>query len=489
METRKNVILALAIATVFLIAMIGSASADEQITSLPFTTNEDGERYYLTGDLTCADTSTAGITIAHNNVVIDGQGHKITGSASASACSDATQTSPAAHSGIRKSADVKNTMIEDIEIVGFCTGIGIEGTYTYTGDEYNTEVTGCEIHDNGDASSITHGVHLTGANNCTITKNEIYNQDGTADMGSCGDGGNGISMHGVVAAGGNYNTITCNYLHDNAKCGLHMKFKCMHNTISYNNVTGNAGAGIMPECKKSDWNTFEYNYIKDNGPYYGFYTRGNNNVIRYNTIINTKGANGHYYGIYIGTAGAPTPYGRYNNIANNTVCGSQAEDIIITGGAADTNTVNNNTCDASSGGTGNGCPWNCAIQADVTIEPETLNLKSNGEWVTAYIELPDCYDVADIDANTVFLGDTIPAVTDAQYGFVTDHDSYLMDHDGDGILERMVKFNRTAVIAYMGTYDFIDDGDTGNHRLAELFVTGEVAGALFEGSDTVRVRV
>ncbi|MGB7533092.1 MAG: hypothetical protein WA977_08995 [Halobacteriota archaeon] len=151
----KNVILALAIAAVFLIAAVGSASADEAITSLPFTTNEVGERYYLTGDLTCTNTSTAGITIAHNNVIIDGQGNKITGNASAGACSDATQTSPAAHSGIRKSADVKNTMIEDIEIMGFCTGIGIEGTYTYTGDDYNAEVTGCEIHDNGDASVVT----------------------------------------------------------------------------------------------------------------------------------------------------------------------------------------------------------------------------------------------------------------------------------------------------------------------------------------------
>lgn len=185
-------------------------------------------------------------------------------------------------------------------------------------------------------------------------------------MGSCGAGGNGISMHGVVDAGGNYNTITCNYLHDNAKCGLHMKFKCMHNTISNNKVTGNAGAGIMPECKKSDWNTFEYNYIADNGPYYGFYTRGNNNVIRYNTIINTKGVNGHYYGIYIGTAGMPSPYGRYNNLANNSVCGSQAEDIIIEGTApAADNTVNDNTCDLSIGGSGNGCPWNCDDLASV----------------------------------------------------------------------------------------------------------------------------
>ena len=367
----------LALAGIVLLVAAGGASADEEITSLPFTTNEDGERYYLEGDLICADTSTAGITIANNNVIIDGQGNKITGSASAGACADAMQTSPATHSGIRKSADVKNTMIKDLEIVEFCTGVGIEGAYTYTGDDYNTEVTGCVIHDNGNANSITHGVHLTGANKCTITKNEIYNQDGTADMGACGAGGNGISMHGVVDAGGDYNTITCNHLHDNAKCGFHMKFKCMYNTISHNNVTGNAGAGIMPECKKSDWNTIEYNYIKDNGPYYGFYTRGSNNVIRYNTIINTKGANGHYYGIYIGTAGMPSPNGRFNDIANNSVCGSQAEDILIDGPAAGTNTIDDNTCDLSSGGSGNGCPWNCDDPVSVYYDYDGDGFYSN----------------------------------------------------------------------------------------------------------------
>ncbi len=114
-----------------------------------------------------------------------------------------------------------------------------------------------------------------------------------------------------------------------------------------------------------------------------------------------------------------------------------------------------------------------------------MNLKSNGQWVTAYIELPDGCDVADIDLSSVLLDGMIHAVTDPQYGFVTDPASYLMDHDNDGIQERMVKFDRDAVIAYLDTYDF--DGESGNHKSVELFVTGTVAGTPFEGSDTVRV--
>jgi hypothetical protein len=127
------------------------------------------------------------------------------------------------------------------------------------------------------------------------------------------------------------------------------------------------------------------------------------------------------------------------------------------------------------------------IPANVTIEPETLNLKSNGQWVTAYNELPVCYcDVADINASTVYLNDTVPAVTDPQYDFVTDPDIYLTDHDGDGIQERMVKFDRAAVIAYLETIDF--ESETGSDKMVELTVTGNLFdGTAFKGCDTVRL--
>jgi len=128
------------------------------------------------------------------------------------------------------------------------------------------------------------------------------------------------------------------------------------------------------------------------------------------------------------------------------------------------------------------------VPASVTIEPETLNLQSNGQWVTAYIELPVCLncDVANINASTVYLNDTIPAVTNTQYDFVTDPNIYLTDHDGDGIQERMVKFDRADVIAYLETIDF--EGETGSDKMVELTVTGNLFdGTAFEGSDIVRV--
>jgi len=59
--------------------------------------------------------------------------------------------------------------------------------------------------------------------------------------------------------------------------------------------------------------------------------------------------------------------------------------------------------------------------------------------------LPEGYDVADINTTTVLLNWDIPAVVDAQHGFTSEPNSYLMDHDGDGVLERMVKFDRTGL--------------------------------------------
>ncbi len=45
----------------------------------------------------------------------------------------------------------------------------------------------------------------------------------------------------------------------------------------------------------------------------------------------------------------------------------------------------------------------------VDIDPDTLNLESNGNWITCYLNLPEEYNVADIDPKTVMLEDTIVA--------------------------------------------------------------------------------
>ncbi len=49
-----------------------------------------------------------------------------------------------------------------------------------------------------------------------------------------------------------------------------------------------------------------------------------------------------------------------------------------------------------------------AVLATIDVDPDTLNLRSNGEWITAYITLPLGYGMTDIDSDTVKL-DSIQA--------------------------------------------------------------------------------
>jgi hypothetical protein len=75
----------------------------------------------------------------------------------------------------------------------------------------------------------------------------------------------------------------------------------------------------------------------------------------------------------------------------------------------------------------------------VDVDPDTMNVRSRGKYVTAYVEIwPGC-DPADIDLSTVSLNG-VPAVTGK--GFA---DS-VGDHDRDGVPDRTLKFDRGAVL-------------------------------------------
>jgi len=107
------------------------------------------------------------------------------------------------------------------------------------------------------------------------------------------------------------------------------------------------------------------------------------------------------------------------------------------------------------------------VEATVDIDPDTLNLKSKGKWITCYIELPEGYDVHNIDVSTIMLNGQVSAEL---------RPSEIGDCDGDGIADLMVKFSRSAVQA------IVQPGEV------ELTVSGELAdGTKFEGSDTIMV--
>ncbi|NIN93253.1 DUF1565 domain-containing protein [bacterium] len=109
-----------------------------------------------------------------------------------------------------------------------------------------------------------------------------------------------------------------------------------------------------------------------------------------------------------------------------------------------------------------------AIEATIDIDPDTLNLGSKGTWVTAYIELPAGYNVADIDVSTLLLNDSVRAESKP---------SSIGDEDNDGIVDLMAKFDRAAV------EDLLEVGEN-----VEITVSGSLSnGTQIEGIDIIRV--
>jgi len=116
------------------------------------------------------------------------------------------------------------------------------------------------------------------------------------------------------------------------------------------------------------------------------------------------------------------------------------------------------------------------IPAVVDLRPETLDLACKGRWVTCYITLPEEYDVHFIDGATVTLNGIGAHMGHEDWAQAEASDGNITDHDRDGNIERMVKFDRAAVQAIVTPPE------------AKLVVMGNLLGdAEFQGDAVIRV--
>jgi len=246
------------------------------------------------------------------------------------------------------------------------------------------------------------------------------------------------NWYGIVVGAGpsGYNLITGNNIVKNDYYGL-VLYETVNNTIYHNNFIEN---------KKQQAST----YIKTS-----------------NTLDNNYPSGGNYWSDY---TGVDLFNGPYQNLTGS-------DDIGDTSYVIDENNVDHYPLMH---------PWPYTpsvinVIATVDICPQTLNLRSEGKWVTAYIELPKGYNVTEIDATTILLNETIP---------IEPHRIDIGDYDNDNIPDLMVKFDRAKVIQLI--LNSVDTTQPNEKRFvtATLTITGKIGfKTSFRGTDTIKIIV
>ncbi len=113
------------------------------------------------------------------------------------------------------------------------------------------------------------------------------------------------------------------------------------------------------------------------------------------------------------------------------------------------------------------------INATVDVNPKALNLRSRGKWITGYIELPEGYNVNDVDVSTMMLDGTVSVDLSAPIA--------VGDYDNDTVQDLMVCFNWPDLAEYILSRDVVFGNIT-------LKISGKLYnGSWFIGTDTILV--
>lgn len=111
------------------------------------------------------------------------------------------------------------------------------------------------------------------------------------------------------------------------------------------------------------------------------------------------------------------------------------------------------------------------IQAEIDINPNTLNLQSKGKWLTCHIWLPEDYNVTDVNSYSIFLKFPEDEI----------YSDWLWFNENQNVVS--AKFSRSQLQELLS--DSEEVLETGQ---AELTITGQLLdGTTFEGTDVIRV--
>jgi len=400
----------------------------------------DGDTYTFTNNIFDS------IVVERNYILLDGAGYKLQG------------TGDTDSRGIDLSGRT-NVSVKNIQIENFWHGVFLYSSFSNSVSDNNitnswdgialtfsfgTNISGNVISESGD-----YGIWVWGSDNSNIVRNSASaNYAGIAlDSSSSNDiSGNIITANdwtGISLETSTSNSVSGNVVTNNGY-GIIVWESSSYNTVSGNSFANNE-CGIRLEVAAD--NSFYHNCFTDN------YAQFSVSFGYPNVWDDGYPSGGNYWSDYVA---------RYPSAQELDDSGIWDTPYVL-----DENNKDNYPLME---------PW-----TSLDIDPDTLNLKIKEKWITAYIQLPEGYNAADIDASTILLNGVIAPVLDSKYGFVTNSREYLVDHDGDGILERMVKFDRASLASW------ICQSVKMRHEVT-LAITGELTdGTLFAATATIFV--
>lgn len=410
--------------------------------------------------------------VSGNNVTVYYEAIRLYSSSNCSISENWCITSAGAHAPPLVSlSDVSNSSVSRNILTNGNFGIRLDGSGKNTIVDNNASSNNYGIYllsssDNtivdNTASNNKDGIFFASSHNNTATNNTVTNSQN-----------NGIYLmsysHNNILAGNivlnnnrgihlwtsSNNSLTGNYASDN-EVGIYL-VSCMNNTVTGNTASSNNNYAIR--LGSAIYNVFYHNnFIADTSPAYAIYSDPN-------TWDNGYPSGGNHWSDYSGVD-------LYSGPAQDQPGSDEIGDTPygITFDNQDSYPLME--------------PWAPApptIMASLDIDPGTLNFRSKGEWITAYIQLPEGYNASDIDATTILLNGTVAPVLDPKYGFVGDPSGYLVDYNNDGILERMVKFDRASIASWIYR-------SVGMQYRVSSTITGKLAdGTPFEGTCIISV--